>query len=416
MKQIKAIALLSLAAGFLLVACSAEEPVVKQDPALVQEKNPYRKSLGDALGSAEMIFADISEKPQTRASRQIESVQIIGNNNGTLTRSGEENTDTMFYLVNYADDQGFALLSADRRTKPVYAISDEGELNLSDTTFNKGLALFMENAIADYECSVTENPKGPFIPNDSIDINNPYLPKDDYEYTLIYHVKPILKHYPSRWNQMFPFNKYVVANEGGTYPVGCVAVALAQLCSAAGGPIHFEGRTLDWNLINQTSTSDSNSKGMDDLAFFMWKAGDKYLKMDYKIGQSGAKFGKIHSFLCDMNFNSSGQLTYNGSVPNDAYPVAICGRPSSGKGGHAWILDGGLSYKITGNMCEGGYAYFHFEHCVWGWGGSGNGYYSWNPNCGFGSAPHHYGEDDDESPNSGTGDYVRDFEYIYIKK
>ena len=128
--------------ALFFVGCTAEEPTVQTDPATTQVKsNPYRKSLNDALESADAIFADIA--PQTRASsRKIASVQIIGDSKAALTRSGEDGLDTMLYLVNYADDQGFALLSADWRTKPVYAFSEEGELNLADTTVNKGLALF----------------------------------------------------------------------------------------------------------------------------------------------------------------------------------------------------------------------------------------------------------------------------------
>ncbi|MBD5231573.1 MAG: hypothetical protein HDS66_05430 [Bacteroidales bacterium] len=38
----------------------------------------------------------------------------------------------MFYLINFEDEQGFALMSADRRTLPVYALSETGSLTEED--------------------------------------------------------------------------------------------------------------------------------------------------------------------------------------------------------------------------------------------------------------------------------------------
>lgn len=418
MKRIIVPVLAACAISILFASCTSEEPMLKSDPATAQEKaSPYRKSINDALKSADLIMADISDAPKTRASgRKIASIQIVGDSQKALTRSGNEGLDTMLYLVNYEDNQGFALLSADWRTKPVYAISDEGNMNLADTTFNKGLALFMENAREDYAYYTSpENIKGPFLPIDTTDIYHPNLPKDDYEYTLYYDIKPKLTRSVSRWHQNSPFNKYVVANKGKQYPVGCVAIALAQLCSASKVPSVFEGRYLDWNIINQDSTRNIYSQGIDDLAFFLWKAGSKYLDMNYGEQGSGAKFGKIHSFLCDMHLNSSGQLEYKGSVPEDSYPVAMSARSSTEDTGHAWILDGGISYQIKGNMCEGGSTFFHFEHCVWGWGGQDNGYYSWSTVHGF--LFDHFGDDDDKvQPDDLPNLFDKKFEYIYIIK
>ena len=63
------------------------------------------------------------------------------------------------YLVNYADDAGFALLSADSRLRPIYAISDEGSMSFSDTTYNKGLALFARGVEAEIRGIVVPPPR-----------------------------------------------------------------------------------------------------------------------------------------------------------------------------------------------------------------------------------------------------------------
>lgn len=411
--------------GLVVSACASDEPAVSpQTPNQRISNRQYRKTVDEALTSADRMFALIDGQAKTRSPRSVESIQVIGNGDGSQTRGGDAGADTMLYLVNYADNQGFALLSSDWRTKPIYAISDEGTLNLSDTVFNKGLALFMENARADYDYMVAASgdstktgPDFPLIPGGGID--RPVLPDpDDYKFEVKMDVKPILGYYPSRWGQRNPYNKYVELKNGKECPVGCVAVALTHLLSVEGYPVSFEGRTFDWNAINNASCYDYYSPEMDDLAYFMAVLGkSKYLDMHYDPESSGAKFGKIHSMLCHFGLNSSGVLNYTGSVPETAYPVAMSAFSANKKdGGHAWILDGGYSYKITSNMYVDGYAWYHFEHCVWGWRGNANGYYSWSSKYGFGTKPHHYGENDDETTNSLTGDLVRDFEYIYIIK
>lgn len=410
-------------ACFTISSCSSDEPLADgQELNQSVSRIQYRKSVKDALATADKMFAAMEGTSITRSGRSVESIEVIGDAEKVLTRSGESENDTIFYLVNYSDNSGFALLSSDWRTKPVYAISDEGNLNLSDTIFNRGLALFIKNAREDFDCYARGPVNTEFDSTAHIkpDIGGPTLPTDDdYKFETLKDVKPILKKYPSRWGQSLPFNRYCpTTNSGDHYYVGCVAVALTQLLSAAGVPDFFEGRSYDWNAINEAPTYNYNwgSKEMDDLAFFMASIGkSKYLDMKYEDDGSGARFGKIHSMLCYFGLNSSGVLNYTGNIPSSYYPVAMGANNSKRDSGHAWILDGVYSYKITSNMYENGYAYYHFEHCVWGWGGLANGYYSWSNKYGFGINPHHYGENDNKTTSDQTGDYVNDFQYIYIK-
>lgn len=412
--------------GLIAASCASDEPDLStpQTPNQRPTTQQYRKTIDEALTAADRMFALIDVNAKTRSSRTVESIRVIGNQNEAKTRSGETGVDTMLYLVNYSDNQGFALLSSDWRTKPIYAIADEGCLNLSDTTFNKGLALFMENALQDFNYSVNlsaDSISGIIFPPISSGggISNPDFPEpDDYQFEVIMDVKPILGYYPSRWGQSFPFNKYVPLENGEECPVGCVAVALTHLLSVQGYPVAFEGRSFDWNAINNANCYNYYSKEMDDLAYFMASVGKSgYLNINYSPKASSAKFGKIHSVLCDLGLNSSGILKYKGSVPESAYPAAMsASRANEKDGGHAWILDGGYTYKITSNMYVDGYAWYHFEHCVWGWRGEANGYYSWSSTYGFGTQPHHYGDNDNETSNPQTGDYVKNFEYIYINK
>lgn len=115
-----------------MIACSAEDDLtVSQKSESPKPANKFRISLEDASNRAESIINLIEKERHTRSNgkRTIRSVDYYIN---PSTRGGES-IDTLLYLINYGDEQGFALVSADERLDPVYAISDEGHLNFSDT-------------------------------------------------------------------------------------------------------------------------------------------------------------------------------------------------------------------------------------------------------------------------------------------
>ncbi|MBP3227945.1 MAG: Spi family protease inhibitor [Bacteroidaceae bacterium] len=60
--------------------------------------------------------------------------------------------DTLFYIVNFADDEGFALIAADKRTEPVYALVDQGNYDFDCLQAEKieGVVLFMQKSIIRY--------------------------------------------------------------------------------------------------------------------------------------------------------------------------------------------------------------------------------------------------------------------------
>lgn len=59
------------------------------------------------------------------------------------TRSDEQVPE--WYVVNFENERGFAIVTdADLPTR-VYGVSNEGHLNMSDTTFNPGLKFVIQN-------------------------------------------------------------------------------------------------------------------------------------------------------------------------------------------------------------------------------------------------------------------------------
>lgn len=106
-------------------------------------------------------FMDAMEdSKQTRSvgeysSKEIANVKAF--RRGTFkTRSGYENRnisidlDTLMYVVNFSDNNGFALVAADKRTDPIFAIIDEGNYDFEelDEEENESFLSFVDGAIA----------------------------------------------------------------------------------------------------------------------------------------------------------------------------------------------------------------------------------------------------------------------------
>lgn len=174
-----------------LMACTSEEPInlasTQEQQSTNKEQVQNALSLNQAMSRGETFFNEFF-KEATRSKRVVKSVDYILNDSRTR---GSDLPDTLFYVVNYEDDMGFMMLSADRRMNPVYALSDKGSLELSDTTFNKGLDAFYHNAIA----SAGDIP--PILNlNDSSLIINPSS----------YSNGPLLSDHQQRLGQLYPYN------------------------------------------------------------------------------------------------------------------------------------------------------------------------------------------------------------------
>ena len=387
------------AVALVLTACSSEEPITP--PNQVNDAmgaNPYRVSLTDALKNADALLGELSEGEVTRSvERKVESVEYYSRP-GTRSLGG----DTLLYLVNYADDAGFALLSADSRLRPIYAISDEGSMSFSDTTYNKGLALFARGV----EAEITSLPNLPYIPVDSL-INQPIFP--DFGGTYIKSkVAPLLTASVRGWGQGSPYNKLCIIDGNQYAYVGCAAVAVGQIMSYYNYPNPFGDIYFNWTLMK-------NGMDYDDVALLLRLLGDEdNLDMEYHLyggdEGSGASPKRVRPTFINMGYNDPGNLLNFSSAYVRSYldktltnmdgggPVFVCGYGTNSNGqriGHAWVIDGYIQYESKGTLVPGGYLLHDILfHCVWGWGGDSNGYFYWDRANRFGGDPIEKADDD----------------------
>ena len=383
------------AVALVLAACSSEEPIA---PPMVENDamgaNPYRVSLTDALKNADALLGELGEGETTRsAERKVESVEYYSRP-GTRALGG----DTLLYLVNYADDAGFALLSADSRLRPIYAISDEGSMSFSDTTYNKGLALFARGVEADV-VGFPDNPL-PFNPSDS-SIYNPIIP--DFGGTYIKSkVAPLLTPSVREWGQGNPYNLECPFLTGGRAKVGCSALAIGQIMSYYNWPQSYNGVPFYWDYMKRGLY---NTGVMYLLAFL---GEENNLNMQYGVLESISFMeDRLEDTFENFGYVSPGEM-YAFSSFSVRYildktvdgrqgggPVLVSGNSNTGTIGHAWVIDGYIQYESKGSLVSGGYLLHDvLLHCVWGWDGKSNGYFWWDKYNSFSGDPREKEEDD----------------------
>lgn len=145
---------LSIIAALVMAGCCLTGCVSNQDmpPAPVAETNtdsgtnPYRISEEEALANLDAFFA-ANSGGNTRTSAPAPRVKnLIGiRNHDKVTRGEAEDTTTLLYVANFENQQGFALLAADKRVEtPVIGVSEQGEIS--------------EDAIARYEATYGNRP------------------------------------------------------------------------------------------------------------------------------------------------------------------------------------------------------------------------------------------------------------------
>ena len=106
------------------------------------------RTLEEALTIADNWFTQM-ERNTRSVDRKVKSVDYVK----SAYRTRSDDHDTLMYLVNYENNQGFALLGCPETSKDIYAISEEGSLDMSDTVYNKPLAMFIASARVDAKIS-----------------------------------------------------------------------------------------------------------------------------------------------------------------------------------------------------------------------------------------------------------------------
>lgn len=369
-----------VAISFIGLACvNSDDFDLASQENMEMIMNSARRSQQKALSLAEKKIASIAKT--TRASnRKVKSCEVYIAK--PATRSAEETIEVSFYLINYEDNAGYALVSTDSRTTPVYAYSDEGNITAEDLQTHPGLSLFMEDAVPFYESEIEafilDSILYPIEIPDTLDDGRPIsidgilCYKKTVDTTII--VGPLLT---TKWDQESPFNRY--CGDGTTYvKAGCVPIAAAQIMAYHEHPASHNGVTYPWD----------DMKSIEYYDYFNYHP--KTAILISQIGfDAGTIYGEDESTTTGSNiigtfqrfgYTCSNYANYDISTIisnlNNSKPVYVDGNKAEGGSGHAWVVDGYVveesriryyyatpPYNLYKSVLQNHSTYYH---CNWG--------------------------------------------------
>ena len=195
------------------------------------------------------------------------------------------------------------------------------------------------------------------------------------------------------YNGMCPYDDTVISSYQNHVPVGCVAVAMAQVINYWEYPtnprgkhsytssygnltVDFDNASYDYSLMPNVLTNSSPTANILEVQKLLYHCGVA-VDMDYGATGSGAYDISIRSALINYfgyspqigcanksSYNSSTWINMLKEELASGRPVIYSGRTDDNSGGHQFVCDGYNTNDL-----------FHFN---FGWGGYGDGYYSLN--------------------------------------
>lgn len=370
MKQLISIAHLisiSLIGIVMLNSCSDNQITAEPDVEVQQDHNSDFISLDEALQNAENHFTKIFTN--TRSSESVKSVEI----KGRLTRSVENPDLYGYYLVNYGEDNGFALLSADRRRRPVIAISQNGAMHFSDTLYNKGLRWYLNDALGAIDSlAMTEGSViggKPALDSTFHAELDPWINNSGKKV----HSEPLLKSF-AKFHQGAPYNKYCFTSSKEQAVVGCTALAVGTVMGYNKWPLSYIGYTFNWSAMYSNFRHDNWSRLFEVIGR------PQNLNSSYGTTATGASPSRIPLTFTNMGYKGCKGAEFSSSTVDSeleaGQPVICSGYLKNNQGGHSWVIDGGYTTWTNQVVTETpGLYYESYYHCVWGWGGSSDGYF-----------------------------------------
>ena len=178
--------------------------------------------------------------------------------------------EDLLYIVNFEDEAGYAILGADDRLEPVYAIMDEGNLTAeefryavtatdeqaeADGKFVFPLQMVAQAALGEIENAGTGGGGVALLSDGDRHTGDlgEVLRKEYTPFVVQEKVSPLI---PVKWDQEYPFNASVTKINNTCCKAGCTAIAVAQVLvsnywkygSVVGS---IKGTPINWTLIRR---------------------------------------------------------------------------------------------------------------------------------------------------------------------
>ena len=356
---------------FILFACEKEQQLSKsvelsETKYSTSDNNLlYRITESKAMEYANIVF----NRSKTRATLEITLDYVVEQ---PVSRAAMP--DTLAYIFNRGKNEGFVVISADSRINPLLAFSEKGHFDNNNEVVN-------DVFISKLGAYIDEN-----ADNDSI-----VFSEDTFEGCYA-----VLTNMSGDWSQRDPWNSVVDRYHPGS-PVGCVALTTAMIMTHCKENLTYHnvnfslarmGAGIDRRVGNRivggsggnvlpTITPMPYDSAVDYAAQLLYFIGID-VDMTYGDSASSANSNKALNLLRNLGFT----LRHLSFVPYDLLDVCdyiqsgniiyVKGKNLHGEGKrHAWVIDG-MGYCVDPETNE---IISRYVNCLWGWGGSCDGFY-----------------------------------------
>jgi hypothetical protein len=352
-------------------------------------------------------------KTRGGAVNYINNYFIVSRN--SKTTKAADNESPVLYAVNFQDESGYALLSADDRIpEEIIAVTEQGNVTPEDFEPVTGDLLPSANddlSVEEYNDMVSTGVLA--LQNNEINQQclayvEQYISYDGYNVedqensssNETFHwaeVKSVPRLVNTAWTQEgkdYLFNKYcpeVGLIRKKKAPVGCVCIAVAQIIAyhEYPYPLTCNGVEIDYNAIKQIYSYANINNYADSVSREML-ARYAICVSGWCSTQYGCIFGESWGFAWPSNAKECFEVFgYNNVELRWGYHESIilqsldAGCPvfmsaiSGVISGHAWVIDGYIKRNYVAdsnpNYVEKSQTLIH---CNWGWHGDCNGYFT----------------------------------------
>lgn len=396
----------TIIATVFAVSCQRDSIVEQHDISNDNEAQELSYAISEEEALARLDeFMTAFDGTETRAQRRaVKSITKVSSADvcDKTRASSEEDIENLFYIVEFENGEGSAVLGADRRLEPVYAVFDETVITTED--FRNAANGENSNDISTFTAEVisqsAQNSRLVIDFPGFIDPPSSDWMDDIYQTSVTRYIEPMLN---TKWNQTGYFNdKFRDKPKDADYNddqqcAGCTTIALGQILNyhTYPSPIDLNGHTYYWRDINSATWNNTSldDQTKDVVAAFLFDLAEALDAIYYENGETGAGRSDVKRVLKNSHYYD---IT-NGEI-NEAriYPMLYNYKPvwtegySSNGNGHAWVIDGWKTISTThiritynGNNVEIsrqiiGTTSTHYVHCNMGWLGECDGYYTMN--------------------------------------
>ena len=371
-----------------LLACSNQEEVVDTSKTSILHISDNR-SFEEALEIAENA---ISSDNITDVTRGIGTRKLLLEKSKIYTTSNSSSgslNDTLLYVFNCENNQGFVIVSANRNKEGLIAVTEHGNYDPTKKTDNEGFNMYM-----DWVKKYLSRPSTMKGTRSSSDYNYTKIEMDTLDYT---YIAPMIQ---VKWGQHGISGTYC-SNE----TAGCGPVAIAQIMSHFQKPSSMiysfpdhdvSAEYLNWFYILMHSSSTEHPAicnvltSLDNhIGRIIREIGQRADAEYLNNGTSTSAQGLIDA-LEYFGYSTSGRREFHQLIEflpelEDGKLILMWGYDNNNHG-HVWVIDGGRQLKTlyTGYGSNDNTNWVQlwtstiavpFYHINWGFDGNYNGFF-----------------------------------------